>query len=336
MGKDITRILVEATVRKTLKEIPESPERTIRNLVDLALNFSNGKFQKEILGHVQELLKNENSAYFKMATDIISHVNPDNITTFGLNTGYNSCTKGAKIIREIEKKKGYNIPWSLSFSISSKQYQEKVYQELLSQGQELGIFTYLIFLEGNPQFLLPLIRENPACAFVLFTNGEYITKDFLAKTKDLHHLMPAVEADDYAPSACRLLRENQMLYSAFLCYDEKEKQAILSGQILRQLIRLKPVFSFFIPSDDCRKLTEKEIYQYIVNVRNAQQTPTLLMDIKYDNMFIDSIISDDACTAAFDAQGFLHGPSLRKSEHSFNCFKLSLQQIFSLAFPKNI
>ena len=42
MERDLTRTLVESTVRRTLKNIQESPERAIRNFIDLGLEFSNG------------------------------------------------------------------------------------------------------------------------------------------------------------------------------------------------------------------------------------------------------------------------------------------------------
>ena len=45
MENSVSRILIETTVRQTLKGIQEDPERSIRNLVDMALQFSEGRFQ---------------------------------------------------------------------------------------------------------------------------------------------------------------------------------------------------------------------------------------------------------------------------------------------------
>ena len=47
MGESMTRILVKTMVRKTIRDIKDSPERSIRNLVDMALNFSEGRFQQD-------------------------------------------------------------------------------------------------------------------------------------------------------------------------------------------------------------------------------------------------------------------------------------------------
>ena len=99
LKKDMNRILVEGTIRRTLKSMKESPERTIRNLVDLGLNFSNGRFQTRFLKAAQEMLHNQKSAYYSLVKHVAASVDHDLLTTFGVNLGYNSCTLGAKRIR---------------------------------------------------------------------------------------------------------------------------------------------------------------------------------------------------------------------------------------------
>lgn len=120
MKKDMTRVLVESAVRRTLKNISESPERATRNLIDLGLQFSSGRFQTRLLSQAQKMLQNQNSAYYELVKNIVATVDHSILTTFGVNLGYNSCTKGAQIIREIEEKNGYNIPWALNLVIDEQ------------------------------------------------------------------------------------------------------------------------------------------------------------------------------------------------------------------------
>ena len=40
---DVNRMLIEANVRRTISRLQESPERETRNLIDMGLNFSNGR-----------------------------------------------------------------------------------------------------------------------------------------------------------------------------------------------------------------------------------------------------------------------------------------------------
>ena len=45
MKSDMTRVLVESTIRRTLKAMRESPEREARNLVDAGAQFSTGRLK---------------------------------------------------------------------------------------------------------------------------------------------------------------------------------------------------------------------------------------------------------------------------------------------------
>ena len=72
--KDTNQILIETMVQRSLRDIACSPERTIRNLVDLALNFSHGRFQRNFLETAQAMLKNKKSAYYDLLKDAIASI----------------------------------------------------------------------------------------------------------------------------------------------------------------------------------------------------------------------------------------------------------------------
>jgi len=46
MKRSLNQTLIETTIRNAIKQIKDDPERNIRNLVDMALTFSNGRFQQ--------------------------------------------------------------------------------------------------------------------------------------------------------------------------------------------------------------------------------------------------------------------------------------------------
>lgn len=104
MANIINRILIEAVVKNTLKEIEDSPERSIRRLVDMALNFSEGRFKNDFFGVAQRMLENENSPYYDLIRDVVTHVDHERILRLGMNVGFNSCTEGAKTIRKMRKR----------------------------------------------------------------------------------------------------------------------------------------------------------------------------------------------------------------------------------------
>lgn len=148
MVNSLNRILIEATVRRTLKQIKDDPKRSTRNLVDMALNFSEGRFQQHFFETAQRMLKNEHSSYYQMIPDAISTIDTERIITFGMNVGYNSCTAGANIIRTLESEEHFSIPWSITLSMSGADYinRNNAYLSLIEQGRRWefthGLFTF--------------------------------------------------------------------------------------------------------------------------------------------------------------------------------------------------
>lgn len=57
----MSRILIEITVRQTLKGLQETPKRSIRNFVDMALHFSEPLFQA-----ARTILEHEECAYYTL------------------------------------------------------------------------------------------------------------------------------------------------------------------------------------------------------------------------------------------------------------------------------
>jgi len=88
--KDINQMLIESVIRRTLKNISDSPKRGLRNVIDLALNFASGYFQNNFLKTVQSMLQNQQSAYYKVAKNAADFVNHDTLCHFG-KIGRASC-----------------------------------------------------------------------------------------------------------------------------------------------------------------------------------------------------------------------------------------------------
>lgn len=334
MKKDIKRVLVEVTVKRALKNAEESPERTLRNLVDLGVNFAKGRFQKRILLSAQQMLENENSAYYSLLKDVIENVDRDALSTFGINLGYNSCTVGAKKIRAVEAERRFNLPWALTLSLNEEKLSS--YGEVFEQASALGIRTFLLFVPfESPEKLIPLLKDNPDSAFVLFVSGDRITQGVIDEMKPLKNIMTAVSLDGNAKSACELLRRNKMLYSLYDEYDESNAEKILNGEFVESVLEYHPCFSFSLASKNCPKETAEKVYSHIISTRNAQKYPVVLMDLLGDLQMIDEIVSDDVCLAGFTKNGNLFtGLGINRNEE-FNLFNSRLENIFQKTMRKN-
>ena len=225
MKHPYSRTLIELAVKRALKSIEDDPKRSIRNMVDLGAYFSGGRFQKRFLEKIQVMLKNEKSAYYKLVQDTVSNVAHERLLTFGMNLGYNSCTYGAKRIRELEAAEGHNIPWAISVDIGSHGLQKTFnrYASLVDEGEELGIYTWLFFMEEERQGIWSLIEEHPDSAFVLFCESYILTTDFMNRVSEFNNVMLMVEYHASASEICMQLRNRHLLYGVYYRYSAEDK-----------------------------------------------------------------------------------------------------------------
>lgn len=329
MKKDMNRMLIETIVRATLDKIKDSPERETRNLVDLGLEFSRGRFQKRFLQTTQKMLHNQKSAYYSLVKNVAGSVDHDILTTFGINLGYNGCTKGARVIREVEAEHGFNVPWSLTIVINEEKLTKEpdFYPSVLRQGVSLGIHTFLLFITGDSERVISLMQTQPECAFVLFLRGHQVSGSFIDKMKGTKNSMTLVYVNKDMPDACQKLREAKLLYGVYERYAEQDKERILSGEWLNTVLSAKPTFAVLRADYPCTAETKESIYDYVISVRDKQKYPLILMDLKNDVLAIDRIISEEECIVGFDGDGSLRTYDGLANEERFNIFSHSLEDI---------
>lgn len=337
MENTTSRIIIETLVKKALREIRESPERSIRNLVDMALHFSNDRFHRSFFEMAQAMLQNEDSPYYGLIEDVVCNVDSERLIHFGMNLGYNSCTAGAKTIREIEAKEHYNIPWTILLNLDPLYYSghRQDYGALISQGEEIGIYTWMLFPTMTAVDFLSLVQEHPDSAFILFCKPKDITLSFLDCVSECTNLMLAVQYDEDTADACELLRSAKLLYSVCSVYTENDVESITGGELFFSIQQLHPVFTILLADSECPDTAKQMVYKAVRQVRNRQEYRTIALEATSDSSFIDSIISNDACLAGFDSEGYLFTLQGSKKEYRFHFPQNKLPHILKLAFPKS-
>lgn len=337
MTDTMTRSLIETLVRSRLYALKKSPKRTTRNLIDMALQFSHGRFQKHFFEIAQEMLQNKLSPYYELIYRTVSNVDTEHLLNFGMNVGYNSFTYGANIIRQLETENGYNIPWNISLHLSesAEAAQGEHYHKLLNEGKSLGIYTWSLFSSGQLKHLLPVMEMNTDCAFILFCSPKEITEELLNCTQELNNIMFVIEYQDNISDTFALLKERQLLYSVYKIYTPADVPSILNGEIIKSINKTESVFMFLLSDDSCTEDEKKQVSHYVLKNRENPSFPVLPFEFQFDNERIDSIISDDSCAAWFDPNGYLCTPQTNgKRSDQFNYYKNNLSDIFKEAFPK--
>ena len=336
MAANTTRVLIETIVRKTLREIQSAPERNIRNLVDMALNFSKGRFQKQFFESAQRMLANKHSAYYQLVRNVVNNVDHERLLCFGMNIGYNSCTLGAKKIREIEVAEGFNVPWALFLEIGSDTFGQRreSYDSLIRQGKALGIFTWFIHAKDLAVDMIDLLTGHDDCAFALLCDSYMIGEELLEEIAGQKHIMLSIGFDENADALCAELRSRKLLYAVHKEYKSDDLKDILNDNMLYDTQCMNAPFTALIPDSSCSEGERELVYDYVLRKREGQKFPTILWDMIQDVLAIDTIVSDDCCSAGFREDGSFYALSSGQVIGNWNLFENDLRSVLSGCLKK--
>ena len=337
MTNSISRVLIETIVRKTLRDIEESPERSTRNLVDMALQFSNGRFQKYFLETARGMLENENSAYYALVRDAVGNIDHERLLNFGMNVGYNSCTSGARRIREWERKNGYHVPWAVYLEVGQYTFQKAPnrYLNVNAEGEQMGVFTWFLFVENDLKEALRLAEEFPDSAFFVFCTAEMITEQVIDKGLSLDNVAFMVLYDENADEICAQLRQEKMLYGLYTYYKETDIEEIENGTLFESAQQLHPAAIVLIADPGCTDETQKRVEQLTLEARNSQKYQTIVWELQGDANTVEEIISGASSFAYFDRDGDLCGMDGKKITGENALFHQSLQTICMNQFSES-
>ena len=335
MENTIQRILTGTIVKRTLNEIKRDPKRSIWNLVDMALQLSSGRFQQNFFSAAQQMLRNERSSYYDLVRNAVANTDTMRLYTFSMNLGYNGCTVGARRIRKNEKALGCNIPWTILLDIDPDRLEEREasYHRLMQDGEELGIYFWILFGNGNVQRLLSLAERHPDSAFVLLCCPEDMTAPFLERAGEINNLMLAVRYDGDAAPVYDSLRSRGLLYSVWYQYGQGDLDAIFSGELFDSTQQVSPIFTVLLRDQSCSEETQRLVHQNVECIRKEQRYRTVPWELYCDNCKVDAIISDEACFAFFNREGRLYDRSGLVREDVDGLFETGLKEILTAAFP---
>ncbi len=336
MREDTSRLLVETVARRYLREMRKNPERGIRNLMDMVLEFSEGRFQQSLFRAARTLLEKKDSAYYGLVRDTLSHVGDSRLITFGVNLGYNGCTAGARHIRENENRLGCRIPWIVTFQLEPEAFARHrlSYHMAIREGERLGIHCWILAAARRPQAFLELAARHPASAFFLFCPPGEISHPLREGLVPLENLMPVVRLEEQAGDVYAGLRDAGLLYSLYAPYHPENWEDIHSGRLFRRAQRHAPFFTVLAAGPSCSPALRQAVHRAVAGFRASQSFRTIPWELSQDNRLVDAIISDDACTALFNPHGRLciRGDPFRPGTASL--FQLRLPDIFQSCFGR--
>ncbi|MEA4889847.1 MAG: hypothetical protein VB070_10330 [Clostridiaceae bacterium] len=352
--REMNYAMIEAAVDKGIRDIQENTSRGIRNLVDLGLHLSTGRFQKDIFRIARQMLHEERSAYYALAGHIVQSVDARIIKRFGINLGYNSWTYGAGLIREFEKQNKFNIPWTLVFDLCDYgldmsgqngawppiELSMNRISDLLAEGEKTGIYNAMFFTDIRT--LDPLLI-NLTChqdsSYVLFSDPAAITDERAGVIAESGHIAvvlamdTAVKQDDCVRAAA-VLRNNGCLYGASYRYGDENAAYVMSENFLDLIESLQCSFAFIIRDHLNDADQVQKIGRFIRSLRQDSCYPFLLFDFYEDLAYVDRIISIEDCFMAIKANGRIAVGCLDNLADDLNACKENLTEILQATMPR--
>lgn len=307
----ITKALLRTTILKTLSDIQRDPKRSVRNLIDLGLNFAEGCNQREIFDITQHYLSNENSAYFRLAENIVNDCDHDSLVTFGLNFGYNGCTSGARILREKQVELGCHIPFLLAFTVDDGEdnITAEDIENAVTQGMELGIYIYAVVCRSDvyPE-LLDIADKFSDCAFIYFVNPNRLTREIISRTSEIKNLVTSARMEDDSDLCLEKItemREQGCITVVHYEYTQDNTDRILSNEITDRMTETGAIAGIYYPKAGTDIAARKLIGDYRIDTVRSQQYPIFIFEGGADSDRIDRMFSNAECFVHFISGGRL-------------------------------
>lgn len=342
MGHDIRRQMIESSVRRALGRMEGDPDRAVRNLVDLAVDASRGEHQRPFFCAVRDLLQgNEDSAYFSLARRLVQEVDVEHLLTFGLNLGYEGCVRGAETIRDVERTRGFNVPWMLSIEMPDAGLGPcgpagcGSVTALVHEARELGIHVFLVHAGTHCCEAIDLAAVFPDCAFAIVVDNRSFSVRAASLAQMARNALMLAQAGQGAGYVCSLLASLRLPYGVYLQYPRSlDASPRIVGRSLSRMLALKPHFAVLSPAPWCTAELARATHARVRELREEQAVEAIVMDAFGDSLLIDSIISQDQCAMAVDALGrpvLFDGPVV---ERGCNVYRGGLAHALAELFPK--
>ena len=292
MDKDKAIItLIKSAVEKGLRDSKEEPGRAFRYLIDLATNFAETKYQKDLLNMLQRTLNNSDNKYYQLLNKIANEVDNQILIEFGVNLGYKSWISEAETLRKTNQNLNY-YDWTCFIKPNNNLNFYK-YNDLILNNKNQGVYNYIIF-KDNIYNLDKIIKNHRDSVFSIFTKPAAISNQTLEKFSNLNNIYFSVELNDYNKpynnfkDSLNILKEKNKLYGFHYYYDNLTAENIIDNEWLKIIKNYQSNFCCLIPD---KKFTKsKKVHEFIIESRKNLKYPVFLFDLHYDLEMIGKVI----------------------------------------------
>ncbi len=328
------KAMIETAVDHGIKEMEDDPKRSIRRLTDLGRQFSRNRFQETVFSVMQELLDNEDSAYYDMMHNLLKNSDKEALKKFGVNFGYMSWTYGAARIRENEAREGFCIPWTIMLRYDAEAENGLSMDRLASlmeQGQELGIYAYFIREcadDKDSYALLELLERYKETASVWFKSNGRLTAAQIQMLRVCRNALVCLPlADPETQLTAALLRDQKVPFALYLEYGKGSMNAEYAAGSMENVLASETAMFFLISADGADSSAADLAY----HSRLEQKYPCVIMDYYGDGQSISRVLCEHSNLLEIGADGCMIRPDGQKGEPF--PFELPLREALRRVMP---
>lgn len=331
----LTRAWIEAAVDKAIRDIQSNPKRSIRNLVEFAMNATTGDFQKHFLSVTRHMLDNPQSAYYRLMMRSVQEIEHRRLKAFGINIGLNGCVNGTEQLRASQAREGTAFPWMLCANLHEKSlHWPSLLSRLLQQGTQLGTHLYLFSgEEAVCTSMLQLYEQYSNCAFILLLPAESISQTLISRLDHLSHVLLCISSQqkNVMKESSSMLRKARMLYG---CYSQINPNDVLYSMGEDHLTALEEWGGMFFvvwPQAGTLPQAAHALQCRVVEIRKSQQHAFYIFNLDADVDVIDHAISGKKTSVCVIGQNSLWIAGHRYEGKNFDLYTHSLTEVLQSA-----
>lgn len=333
----IQKAALRIILDKTLKYIDKNPQANLIKIADKAGALTKSIFPQKNFIKMKEALSDSENVWTQYALSILRDIDRGVIKKMFSAMAIDAGLYGTKAVRENREKLHCNVPFIILFDPTSAcnlhckgcwaaEYGHKQsltndeMQSIVTQGKELG--THLYMLTGGEPLIrkkdvVELARNNPDCAFVIYTNATLVDQKFCEDMNDAGNIALALsiegteETNDWRRgdgaykttiSAMELLKKNKCLFGVSICYTRKNVEYVTSGDFMNTIIEKGAKYALYfnympvghdadkelIPTSEQRKY----MYDWLKKTRNSKTGNSIfVMDFQNDGEYVGGCIA---------------------------------------------
>ena len=293
MQSDVTRLMVELAVSRTLKEWRQGDcKRSLRKLVDYGQYFSSGRFPRDFFSTVQKMLREEDHPYYALVSRAVSSVDQSYLMHFDINLGYESMTRSARLIRQWHQQQNCWIPWLMGIPADTLPLSHAI--SALCEGDLLGIRSYALFThQPDAAYISALTRQFPTFAFFLLLPDESVEEKLLDDMEGTPNICTIPMRKGGSFRSPELFRKRRRFYTPCRVMRAEDLRQLMQHKDLRCPGDEDCIFPVFLADLSVPQLELRSFRDFAISLRTSPLQSLFPIEMRGDILGVEKIITHE-------------------------------------------